>query len=385
MNKKCCIVLLMPALLTVGCSGQLDPEAQPAMEQAPIGFSVTAPAATRSVAGTMTLDGTGANEVSLKDLGFGVFAAHTGLSRYGESDVSSDFMYNEQVSYDDAEGWQYSPQRYWPGGEGLTAETPRYVSFFAYAPYSDADFTTADQTANRYADYCISGFSSAHSFGDPWITYRLLPEDVDLSHQVDLLYAKRLDMTKPVADTKVQFQFVHALSCVGDTVSVGVSADPNSAVRKRLRDLYVAAVSPVSITLRITSVSITYTLTEKGRLVLWNKDGEPNWQPILSEAALITRTPELTATLPKTIYTYDGTHENLSDWTDTGHGVFFIPVESPDNAQVATITVGYQVEVTDQAGTMLKDGTGTVSLPLMSSAEYGKNMDIRVTLTDALE
>jgi len=54
--------------------------------------SKTSPYLTRTAIGTI-------NDTELKTAGFGVFAAHTGIYPYDRSDIVSDFMHNQQVTY----------------------------------------------------------------------------------------------------------------------------------------------------------------------------------------------------------------------------------------------------------------------------------------------
>ena len=73
---------------------------------------------TRTAEGTMTLDGSGAHEQSLKTQGFGVFASHTGVHPYVSTSTAINLMHNRHVTYDNGLGvWTYSPLAYWPNGE----------------------------------------------------------------------------------------------------------------------------------------------------------------------------------------------------------------------------------------------------------------------------
>ncbi|MBQ9660456.1 MAG: hypothetical protein IJV37_04230, partial [Bacteroidales bacterium] len=129
------IVLLAAAALGSGCA-RMTALQEP--EPVAIAFSVSAGdyLATRAEGEIPT------DEVLRAGSGFGVFACYTGAHKYSESSVSPDFMYNQKVTYNPGiPAWEYSPVKYWPNGEGEpvgeTGENPHYVSFFAYAPYSD--------------------------------------------------------------------------------------------------------------------------------------------------------------------------------------------------------------------------------------------------------
>ena len=323
---------------------------------------------------TRAVGAIGSEGTSLQTHGFGVFACHTGLYRYGDSNIRPDFMYNEKVFWSAAGNqWTYNPLKYWPNGEGDSGEYPQYVSFFAYAPYSDCDVSTSE-------GYCIPTFSYQFEQGNPWLTYRL---HTDLSKQVDLLYCSPLiDQTKPVADdAKVVFQFKHALACVGDQLTVRVS----SAMEQKLRET-VDGISKKAVEVKITSVSITYQLTEKGRLDLWTADGTPQWQTLSSESALCTRTVSF-APADYTLYSYSHTHGTAvaRSWQDEGHGVFYIPIEVGGHPQTATINVGYAVLTTDESDVVTTESkTSTRVLTLSNyqdSYKAGRHLYLGISLS----
>ena len=280
----------------------------------------------------------------LTDHSFGVFASYTGLHKYSDSNVSPDFMYNEQVTYDNSEGWTYSPVRYWPNGEGEDATLPRYVSFFAYAPYNSP---------------CISDVSNAQEAGDPWITYKLA---ADVANQEDLLYAMQLDQTKQAVSQNVMFEFNHALACVGDNVTIGMSQE--------------TATSLGNYTLILTDVSIDYTLTSKAKLVLWN-NGTANWQPILSENATVTRSVTLLSSGSEEI-------DYGTPWTDSGHGVFYIPLTVGGNLQKAEVHIAYEIyDGSTKIDELSKSGTVTLVLSNYATAyQPGKQLDINISLSN---
>ena len=307
----------------------------------PIGFTATmadmedaTTRATGAVSDNTTLNTQG---------GFGVFAAYTGLHKYSDSNVTSDFLYNQQVKLNGS-AWSYEPVVYWPNGEGdagtPTGANPHYVSFFAYAPYSDTDTSNSNSTP---ADYCISGFSYAHEQTDPWLTYRL---HTDVTKQVDLLYATPLlDQTKPATGGKLKFSFKHALGCVGDKVTVKAGK---------------------AMTLK--KVTVTYRLTDKGRLIL-NSSGQPNWKPIMSENFLTERT--------LTLLSSDKTLAANGTWSISEKGVFYIPIETGGREQTATVEVTYQV------GSTVKTGSTVLYLKDFTDAyQAGKHLYINVTVTE---
>ena len=92
--------------------------------------------------------------------------------------------------------------------------------------------------------------------------------------------------------------------------------------------------------LRLTAMTITYHLTEKGRLVLWN-NGSANWQGINSESSMVTRTVNY-APSNHLLYTTSGAGTDFKDATGD-KAVFYIPIHTGNNYQTATVTLTYQI------------------------------------------
>ncbi len=188
--------------------------------------------------------------------GFGVFAYNTETTAFNTTDFKNKdhattstfanfFMQNQQVTWSnawmekDAEGnpildgkgleqwhkdWVYSPLKYWPNytknedsSDGGETPGPRYISFFAYAPWADAT-TTPD---NGVINYTRSDDRTPH------VIYKIGAAD----QQVDLLWANAIDAKRnnqglitvstsgdPAVTTleyqKVPLQFKHALSAI---------------------------------------------------------------------------------------------------------------------------------------------------------------------------
>ena len=301
--------------------------------------------------------------------GFGVFGCYTGLRKYLESSVSPDFMYNEHVEWNTSSNtWEYSPLKYWPNGEGdvegTTGQLPHYVSFFAYAPYSDGK--------NGETGYCIPSYSHQGELGNPWVTYRL---HTNVSQQVDLLCAEPLlDQTKPDKAERLKFQFKHALACVGDKVSISCSQDLKDRID-----------GGSNLRLDVTKLEIVYTLTSKARLVLWN-GGEPNWEPIYSEDPVCTRTVSLVdADHPVIAYAYPNSNLTIKSVWDN-QGVYYIPIGMPGNPQTATVNIAYRVSTYN--GSAWVPGTpkeGSVTLYLHDYTDAykpGKHLYINITVND---
>ena len=202
--------------------------------------------ATRATTGLIS-DIDGLKEVSE---GFGVFAYLTDgsqfYSKFADKEkttfagFSNFFMQNQQVKWGvqhvDDKGddnpandvsyfdWVYSPLKYWPNytnnadsSDGNDTPGPRYISFFAYAPWVDAATSPTEGVVN----YTRSDDRTPH------IIYKI----GDADQQVDLLWAKAVDAKRngnglisvgrnkqDTADSlyfqKVPLEFKHALSAI---------------------------------------------------------------------------------------------------------------------------------------------------------------------------
>ena len=309
--KRCAIAVLLTLFAGVACNEIERPEEK----MVPISFSA---AVSDGIATRAT--GMIGDDASLQAGGFGVFGCYTGLHNYSESDANSSFMYNQELEWVSGDAhWEYNPVKYWPGEEG------HKVSFFAYAPYSECDGTGCIPSCVRYQETA-----------DPWVMYRITE---DPAQQVDLLYATPLlDQTKMAVNERLDFTFKHALACVGDNVTISTSA--------------------TGVTLK--EVSIDYTLTAKGRLVLWNR-GSANWTPIQSEDVVTVRSVSLLT----------GGHEPLPK-TFSGQGLFCIPAEAAGYPQKATIHVTYVVNNVEH--------TATSELMLKGLLQEGKTLDLNINL-----
>jgi len=326
MQFKCRIVAVsLLALLAAASCAELE---QPVPEETSIAFSAV-------VSGDMPAtraSGMISNDGNLQDEGFGVFGCYTGLHNYSESDASSSFMYNQQVEWVSGDSrWEYDPVKYWPGEEG------HKVSFFAYAPYSAGDGTG-----------CIPSYVRYQEKGDPWIMYRIAD---DVAHQVDLLYAlPLLDQTKMAVGERLEFTFKHALACVGEKVTVSTNVANSNYV------------------IHLKEVSIDYTLTAKGRLVLWNR-GTANWSPVQSEDVVTVRSVSLLANGSESL-----------PWSVNEKGIFCIPAEVVGYPQKATINVTYVVDYNDDSITDVERST-SAELTLKGKIQEGKVLDININLT----
>ena len=297
----------------------------------------------------------------LRSDGFGVFACRTGKHPYVSSSINWNFMWNQQVTYA-ATGWTYSPVKYWPN-DMTGEEGDEYITFFAYAPYSKRD-------RSDKASRCIVDFSNNTEIGDAWLTYQLGGEEDDWqNHQVDLLYAVAKDQKRPEkTGARIKFSFRHALAGAGDRVKV-VCSDP---FQNKLRQL--ATEAGADVTLTLDKVTLDYTLTRKGRLVL-NNASEPNWQEIASDDPMVHRMLELTpASGEKVIATASATACRVNDYEKSDLGVFYIPMNPAGHTQQVEVTVSYSLST---------GYTGSVSgvIELAVDGAESSNQDYVLTLS----
>ena len=297
----------------------------------------------------------------LRSDGFGVFACRTGKHPYVSSSISWNFMWNQQVTYA-ATDWTYSPVKYWPN-ETTGEEGDEYITFFAYAPYSKRD-------RSDKASRCIVDFSNNTEIGDAWLTYQLGGEEDDWqNHQVDLLYAVAKDQKRPEkTGQKIKFAFRHALAGAGDRVKVVCS----DLFQNKLHQL--ATEAGADVTLTLDKVTLDYTLTRKGRLVL-NNASEPNWQEIASDDPMVHRMLELTpASGEKVIATASATACRVNDYEKSDLGVFYIPMNPAGHTQQVEVTVSYSLST---------GYTGSVSgvIELAVDGAESSNQDYVLTLS----
>ena len=387
------LAVLLAVMLPTGCTDNGLPQEQMPVQEEAIAFSVSTGGDTRATGeiGTTT--------VLQGSTGFGVFASYTRQWRYSTTTVSPDFLCNQKVKWDDeVKAWTYNPLKYWPNGEGEgigqgQSEIAHQVSFFAYAPWSD--FTSTSTTSPAPAN-CITDCSQTYEQGDPWVLYRLAGEEGGdpTAQQVDLLYAVcdydhyglgdglcNIDLTKPEVTKRVGFTFNHALGIVGDNVTVKASTDLQAILKAEVDGSVVTAISLV-----LQSITIDYTLTSKARLMLYARDGKPNWKTVTSENVKTKRRVSITE-IAHTLYTYNGSVGTSTDYNPgwTGKGVFYIPIEGDDYVQRASITVGYRVVRT--GGTDYSGTTKKKDVILHEQTDYygpGKQLDFNISLGSSI-
>jgi hypothetical protein len=339
-----------------GMSGSWTPD--------PITFEVSDSTSTDTIAPPPMLTRAPQNEASLTTVqasGFGVFAARTGAHKYANSSISSNFMSNEKIYYQ-APSWRYDLPKYWPNGEDGADE---YISFFAYAPYSDGGGTTG-----------VTDFSLPIELGDPWLVFKL-PDDIP--SQIDLLYAAKVDQQKNTNNGKVEFTFKHALACVGDKITTGIKEELGTLLQTE----FAGNASLTKIEVILHQITIDYTLTQKGKLTLGSK---ARWQPVMSEAPTVTRTVTLDHTAsPVTLATITSADVSTHEVTDENNGVFYIPVQAGGDEQKATITLDYSIVRTfSDASTTTFNGntTNTIGLQAAGGEVAGEHLSLNLNLSE---
>ncbi len=132
-------------------------------------------------------DITNANIGTKDGYGFGVFAYYTAGEKY-DVNAKPNFMYNQQV-YKEGDAWKYEPVKYWPNeyGNAAISDEVDYVTFFAYAPWTNIEPTTGEVIVDSERDqkYNIISVNKNTATGDPMIKYVV---DTDPATSVDLLW-----------------------------------------------------------------------------------------------------------------------------------------------------------------------------------------------------
>lgn len=233
--------------------------------------------------------------------GFGVFGYYTDGKPYSETSTP-DFMYNQQVKQtSDAGPWVYSPIKYWPNefGNDAISDNQDRLTFFAYAPYVNVTPATGRVNPTE-EEWGIVGLTSNTATGDPYVKYyvSVIPsQSVDLCWGVAATDATPagiggttadnsnikagkpyIDVFKPASDTKVKFNFHHALA----RLNVQIDATIDEVAPAKTKDYPDAAKQLTRIWVR----SVTFEgFTDKGKLNLnstYTAGANPDWYEISS-------------------------------------------------------------------------------------------------------
>lgn len=214
MRKKF-YLMVVAALTWTGCSQNEIMDTNPDAHRA-IGFGVYTGTQTRGlVADNSETKGVTANGLKVANKGFGMQAYLTS-GAYQTNGLKGHFMDNVQVTWETG-AWTYYPVKFWP------ENTTDKISFFAYAPYTDAGNAAATGITLTHAD----------NTKDPKLTFALQTAQQDM---VDLVVSEpnesnggTINQTKATASSSVNVNFKHVLTRVAmkAKTSADISATDN--------------------------------------------------------------------------------------------------------------------------------------------------------------
>lgn len=121
----------------------------------PINFSVYTPRTTTRAGVPGSISNTSLKTSDHKDYGFGIFGYYTAGTTYDQNAIPN-FMWNQQVKWDATDSrWEYEPVKYWPNeyGNAAMSDDIDYVSFFAYAPWTQFTPSSGLPIITPIADY----------------------------------------------------------------------------------------------------------------------------------------------------------------------------------------------------------------------------------------
>lgn len=232
---------------------------------------------------------------------FGVFAFYTKSENYDNTADTPNFMYDQSIKKETA-GWTYNPVKYWPNTSG------EKITFFAYYPTTKTGMTFQNTGAETAYTNASKGFPDI----------KFVVQD-KATEQVDLMYSTLLNKEKPASETKIEFDFAHALS------KVNIKAQMQKALNSE------TTVNIKSITLN--NIYNTNTLKYTGSTPSWGWGNASNG---------VTYTITLTNT---SLATANGTTA-----IDITSGASFLMVPqtlSTTTGKEASITITYDVVTKD--------------------------------------
>ena len=183
--------VLIAQLVLSGCAGEAVEETS-SSSSSEINFDAYLGRNASTRAGINNID-------SLKGKGFGVFA------RYNHNGAISPLMDNEHVTWEENH-WKYTNTRYWPN-EGT-------VDFYAFAPYhQDVELVSPYSNSNKADSTYYIEFTSSTA-------------------PVDLVWGAQIGKKAPISptDSKVKFQFKHALARLSFDITANQDLEENGAV-----------------------------------------------------------------------------------------------------------------------------------------------------------
>lgn len=350
----------------------------------------------------------------LQKNGFGVFAYYTEAKEWkATTDPTPNFMYNQEVNYS-SNSWTYDPIKYWPNDNtpadnlGATgSQTHSYLSFFAYAPYTNVDVSSG--TAVAKATTGITALTSNTIPGDPKVTYTA-PTSPDLSTAVDLMWGTATDyqsdyiysnwsttaglpltdLFKPSVQQTVKFKFQHALAQMRVTIHAEDYIYPDNselgdATRILVNSINITGLGPESAVLNLDNttkntplwenvsetpsahnieLTNTTTKTEGGTDYLMNDEirntytTDDNKTTIKDQYSGLTATAFEASTFPKGVTKTAKPVYNITDGTtESDWAYLFIPANATDatkSLNTLDVSVDYDIITRDDA---LKNST----------------------------
>ena len=190
--------VLIAQLVLSGCAGEAVEETS-SSSSSEITFDAYVGRNASTRAGITNIDflkGTEGNS------GFGVFA------RYNHNGNISSLMDNEHVTWEENH-WKYTNTRYWPN-EGT-------VDFYAFAPYH------RNVKMGKLPDYLVN---NPDSKDETYIKF------TSSTAPVDLVWGAQIGKKAPISptDSKVKFQFKHALARLNFDITANQDLEENGAV-----------------------------------------------------------------------------------------------------------------------------------------------------------
>lgn len=187
--------VLIAQLVLSGCAGEAVEETS-SSSSSEINFDAYVGRNASTRAGINNIDSLKGNKWYS---GFGVFA------RYNHNGKISSLMDNEQVTWEENH-WKYTNTRYWPN-EGT-------VDFYAFAPYKPKVELVSPYSNSNKADS----------------TYYI--EFTSSTAPVDLVWGAQIGKKAPISptDSKVKFQFKHALARLGFDITANQDLKKNDVI-----------------------------------------------------------------------------------------------------------------------------------------------------------
>lgn len=217
--RKSFYLMVVAALTWTGCSQNEIMDTNPDAHRA-IGFGVYTGTQTRGLVTDNSANSGTVNGLKVADKGFGTLAYLT-TTDYGNGHKNH-FMDNVHVTYNAAGSkWEYSPVRFWP-------DNTDKISFFAYAPYTEASNTSATGIALTHAEVTT----------DPKLTFTL--KENAQKDMVDLVVSEPKEGNNgtinqsfsTAGSSAVGFNFKHVLTRVAMKAKTGTDLSGSTELTK---------------------------------------------------------------------------------------------------------------------------------------------------------